>query len=264
MISPASLVVSGLLFCRREEVRILATRVTTEQLTLDGDVVHRTAFRFGAGEYDTLRELAEGHRMECEFHYSHLNPTVPRVLYIRPDREFYLGAPIFKYPFYDPWQGDDEEPRYEDTVCSWCNERGLVQEYDYGPEFCERCQREVIQRCPQNGWRSYFTDDPENSDEQCCVGCAQRFYFENGIPRDRLVHSLRFPCDFYTHRELLAAGFSEERTRYGREIVDNPDAFRRELLELIDSGKQIILDQGATGIGGGYPDWVTVWVKDTA
>ena len=59
---------------------------------------------------------------------------------------------------------------------------------------------------------------------------------------------------------------TEERTvidtAYGREIVDDPDAFRRELLELIDSGKQIILDQGATGIGGGYPDWVTVWIKD--
>ena len=41
--------------------------VRTVQTMLDGDVVQRTSFRFDAGEYDTLRELAEGHRRECEF-----------------------------------------------------------------------------------------------------------------------------------------------------------------------------------------------------
>jgi len=242
----------------------LARRVTTDQIMLDGNVAHLTAFRFGAGEYDALRELAEGHRLECEFHYDHLNPSVPRVLYIRPDREFYSGAPIFKYPYYDPWQGLDEEPKYEYVVCRWCEEYGLIREADFGPEWCERCYRDVIQRCPQNGWRSYFTSDPEDPDELCCVGCFQRFMFEHGVTRERLEERTSFPIDFYNHEELAAAGFSEYGTRYGSAIVADPDAFRQELLDLIDNSNLVVLDQGPTGIGNGYPDSVDIWVKDAA
>jgi len=199
--------------------------------------------------------------MECEYHYSHLNPYTPAVLYLRPDRRYLDGPPIYQHGYYDPWQGDDEAPAYSDTICRWCADYGLLSESDFGPMYCERCERDVIQRCPQNGWRSYFTGDPEYPEELCCVGCAQRYYLEHGIPRERFEGDGPIACDFYNTSEVEAAGFSEWGTRYGRDIVNDPDAFRREMLDLIDASNAVLLDQGATGIGNGYPDWVTVYTK---
>lgn len=239
----------------------MADRITTTQHTLDGGQVTRTRFKFGPSEYDRLRAVAEGHRMECEFHYSHLNPTVPAVLYIRPDRTFYAGPPMFKAPYFDPWQGKNEEPQYSDTICRFCDDYGLQQGYDFGPQWCERCGRDVVQRCPQNGWRSYFGSDPEDPEEMCCVGCSQRFYMEHGIPRERFEDNDPITCDFFNYDEVTDAGFSEGETYSGREIADDPDTFRTAMLDLIDAGNAVLLDQGATGIGNGYPDTVTVYFK---
>ena len=145
----------------------MTRQIATTQLNLEGGQVTVTRFRFDPGEYDRLREIAEGHRMECEYHYEHLNPTVPAVLYVRPDRQYYNGPPIMQSPYFDPWQKDDEEPAYNDTICRFCADYGLQSESDFGPMYCERCERDVIQRFHSNGWSGYFTSDPEYPEELC-------------------------------------------------------------------------------------------------
>ncbi len=146
-------------------------------------------------------------------------------------------------------------------VCTWCNDYGLVQDQDFGPEYCDRCERDVIKRNPRNGWRSYFLSDPEYPDDgQCCVACFQDYIFENGVPRERFEDRRVF-CDFFSWEDLTLHGYERHETYSGLDIAEDPDKFCDEMIMLIDQGYKIALDQGATGIGNSYPDSVDVWVK---
>lgn len=247
--------------------RLMATRVASTQYALDGSPVTRTRFRFAPGEYDSLRELAEAHRMECEFHYDHLSDHKgPRVLYLRPDREYKWGpnsAPIFRLYYDDPWEPIGNG-KYSDVICQWCHDYGLAHEYDFGPEWCERGSHDVIQRNPRNGWRGYIVNDPEADDndfDPCCVGCAQRYYKEHGHTREQMAPGRRVACDFYSYDELVDLGFTEGESFFGgRRDDDELERYHAYCLDLIEQGYICLTDQGATGIGFG-PDNVTVYYR---
>jgi hypothetical protein len=122
----------------------------------------------------------------------------------------------------------------------------------------------VVQRCPQNGWRPYFTADPECPRDICCVGCAQRFYLELGHTPEQ-VESGPIPCDFYSYATLAEHGWEEGETFSGEELASTEGrAWRDYCSGLMGRGYLVLTDQGRTGLGNGYPDTVTVYFKEAA
>mgnify|MGYP001597733116 CR=1 FL=1 len=227
----------------------MPTKVKVTQYTLTGDLRQRTHFHWAPGEFyaaiEARRRTVEIHK--CE--------TCDRVL---------VGKAAIPFGYYDPWTPlGAAEPDYVDWQCANCLESGVLYGWsDFGPEWCERCGRDVIQRCPSNGWRGYFVDDPEFHDGMCCVGCAHHYYLEYGHTEEQIRRGQADVCDFYSSDELTEAGFVEGETFYGSELAEGRARKWREYCAAkLTAGYICVTDQGSTGLGNGYPDWVTVWTK---
>jgi hypothetical protein len=215
--------------------------VVAYQYRLDGPPKPRSRFVYEPGEFAMLREqvlvedcLACGERI--------------------------VGKRVVVSGYFDPWSPLDRvEPDYTDYYCQSCSDRGAEYEGDFSPMWCDWCGRDVIQRCPQNGYRGYFADAPDGND-YVCVGCIQRFYFEHGHT-DEQIEGRTIPCDWYDHSELRAKGW-EEGEEFDADMLERSGGEEwRDYCRLLKlAGAIVLTDQGRTSIIGG-PDSVTVWFK---
>ncbi len=164
---------------------------------------------------------------------------------------------LIDFAYWDAFSALDAPADYHTRVCVACSDSGRERE---GTFYCDACDRDVIDSCAKNGWRGYLTRGPgDRRDEDWCVGCAQRFYLENGLPRADVARG-RIAVDFFNYDELAAAGFVEYDTLFASE---GSERLRAVCLDAIDSGRRIVADQGATPYGGS-PDWVTIFAKGAA
>ena len=226
----------------------MATQETTVmQLDLDGTLHPRTVFRFEPGEYQRLRELVTVQTCElCErVQALVLSINLPDSR-LNPRR---LGQYSWESRYLaSPW---DEEETLSDMVCENCNDSGH-NDGSFSPEYCDHCNRYIIQRNPSNGYRGYFTFYHE---ESMCVRCYQEEMMGHGITADD-VEEGELSCDFYTESDLRDAGFDEGRTFTD---FDKPTLLAY-VAAVRSNGSIVLFDQGRTSIVGG-PDSVTAWTK---
>lgn len=216
--------------------------VVVYQYRLDGTEKPLTRFVWEPGEFARMREgVKVEHCLACD--------------------KLVVGKNVVVSGYYDPWSPLDQvEPDYTDYYCMACSERGAEYEGDFSPMWCEWCDRDVIQRCPSNGYRGYFADSPDG-ESLVCVGCIQRFYFEHGHTDDQ-IEGGTIPCDFYDYAELRGQGWEEGEEFSGYDLAHtNGEAWRVYCREVKAKGGLVLTDQGRTGLGNGYPDSVTVWFK---
>ena len=208
----------------------MITKVVGTQLTLDGGEVEvrKQKFEVPVGK---LREMAEEDLTTCTY--------CDKVISKRRSREM--------RSYTSPWA---EEASIVDHYCMDCDSRGNYDDSDFSSEYCEWCDRDIVQRCLANGWRGYFRIYEETL---VCVACLQRHFMENGISEFE-VEDERFYPDFYNHEELREAGFIPKVT------CTTPDDVAKVVAPLLTS-HICLIDQGPTGIGVGA-DYVEVWVKE--
>ncbi len=222
----------------------MATQETTVmQLDLDGTLHPRTVFRFEPGEYERLRNMVVVQTCEiCE----RIQTIAARPQGDNSNRGRYSWKHWY---FASPW---DEEETLFDMVCDDCGDKGR-NDGSFAPEYCDHCNRYIIQRNPSNGYRNYFTLYQE---EMICVRCYQEEMMEHGIT-DEDVEDGHLSCDFYTESELRDAGFDEGRTFTD---FDKPTLLAY-VAAVRSNGSIVLFDQGRTSIIGG-PDSVTAWTRE--
>lgn len=121
---------------------------------------------------------------------------------------------------------------------------------------CAECERNVIVRCPSNGWHSYYRFN--DYDEMVCLKCYEENILENGISKERFETNT-IGGMFFNNGDLEKAGYSEHATRF---IGGEQDAklFCEEAIKKIDEGYLVVVDYERMSIGG-LEGTVTMWVK---
>lgn len=127
--------------------------------------------------------------------------------------------------------------------------------------WCERCDREICEQHPDNGWQIQYR---YHDGDQICLRCYEKVILENGIERDKL-ESGTIPGMFFNHGnpEPKRAGYMEVPGFTDYHVRDNEtaEAFRKKALELMDEGKIVVIGYERLAYGGGE-GYVTLMVKE--
>ena len=201
------------------------------------------------GRYQALRELAELDRYECswcgESRFGHA--VRERFRWNSVER----GPIVIDYCS-DPWQ---ESP---DRILRYCSEQCLeTDDGDFRPEWCETCHQAIAQRCESNGWRGYFVAHDGWLE---CVACFQERLIRDQESIDEFVAGERgAPCDFFNESDLEDAGYEVNQSLFLRGS-SGVETLREIVGNLRVVGLEVVIDQGATAIGGGEGS-VTIWTR---
>lgn len=130
---------------------------------------------------------------------------------------------------------------------------------DFRYFLCERCNRLIIQQCPDNGWRSYKRID--DNGEEFCVRCYQEGILENGHEAAEFERG-SVPGDFYNHQDISSHDWSLVQGMSHVYITGSESAkrFADRALELIDEGNKVLVNYDSMGIGGGE-GYVSLYMK---
>ena len=152
------------------------------------------------------------------------------------------------------WVHYQEEPT-DDDLHDLCHE--WSDDSDFAPQYCEECEREVVQRCPRQGYRSYFMVHPDpDIDDLICVACYQRIMMEHGHWAEHFADGECCHADFYNYGELDAAGYVQEGGEYF--IPSQFDTYRQHGRKLLADGKRVLTDLLRSGMG--LEGYVQLWV----
>lgn len=197
-----------------------------------------------------LREMAEADRRKCE---------ACEVTGFKRDKrlngEGWQSVEYWLSPF------KDIEPLSE---IKWvCSDR-CRDSYMEDTFYCDWCEREIVQSHGHRGYMRYLPD----VGAVMCVACWQRLMLEQDEwAQDRIrqfaeVVGAPIPCDFFDHGELEAHGFEEYQDIFITGI-DGVRTVRGIVKNLLDEGRGVIIDQGATSIMGDEGN-VTIWTRNPA
>jgi hypothetical protein len=129
-------------------------------------------------------------------------------------------------------------------------------EWNY--QECPVCERTIIYRCLDNGWRTYFKII---EGEEICVKCYQNMTLEHGEPLEKFKDG-KIPGDFYSPSDLNAHGWTLV-PGYSGNHISNKESIKRfagHAVELISEDYKILVDYDSMGIGG-QEGYVSLYVK---
>jgi hypothetical protein len=125
---------------------------------------------------------------------------------------------------------------------------------------CPICQRLIVDKCLDNGWRSY---QKPYGDELICVKCYQEIKLEDGDDAE-IFEEGKIPGDFFSASDLNANGWSLVPGMKGKHIsgAGSADAFCKMAMTMIKKGYKVLVDYDSMGIGGGE-GYVSLYCKNS-
>jgi hypothetical protein len=151
-----------------------------------------------------------------------------------------------RFVYDTPW--DDEET--EKPFCSEeCADIYLYEE-PYAYFWCGRCEREICEQHPGNGWHIQYR---EYDGETVCLRCYQEAILEDGVEREKLEAG-QIPGMFFSwgNSEAKQAGYEEVPgfTDFYIHDEESRKAFRDRAIELMDGGHLVVIGYERLAIGG--------------
>ena len=159
-----------------------------------------------------------------------------------------------------PWSENHDE--YTSYFCSYtCMDAfdGQIYSKDFNYFTCYDCGRKICEQNPRNGWHVQFREYDDY--EKICLSCYQKNILENGIDRE-VFENGRINGMFLESGIAEENGYEQVDGFVYNHIVTREDArkFSDKALELIDSGKKVIVDYESMAIGGSE-GYVTLLAK---
>ena len=139
------------------------------------------------------------------------------------------------------------DPTYENYEV--CSERIYDTSWSSFRYFnCEGCSRIVCEQNPSNGWHSQYRI--VNECYQVCLRCYEENLLANGVDRESIENGELGGMFFsYGNPEPQAEGYEPLGDRFvGRD--SQAEAVRIEILNLIDTGYQVVIGYESMAIGG--------------
>ena len=208
------------------------------QYTLDGGSVTIGRLKFDR-PLSEIRQMVADATVECDECWQPVRRgskvSIDLELWSRP----FDDAPRTVTLHHDP-TGDNYEV---------CSARIYDTSYaDFRYFDCEGCTRTICEQNPSNGWHTQYRIVGECT--QICLKCYEEQLMENGVDREDIEDG-RLPGMFFSHGnpEPLAAGYEPHGDRFVNS-TDRADAVRREVLDLMDSGRQVVIGYESMAIGG--------------
>jgi hypothetical protein len=162
-----------------------------------------------------------------------------------------------RYAYDTPW---DKEPVAKLFCSDDCGDTYMYEE-PWAYFMCSRCDREISEQNPRNGWHIQYRD---YDGQMTCLKCYQDLIVENGVEREKLEEGF-IPGMFFSfgNPEPLEAGYREVEGFRNFYVAgkSSADRFRSKALELMDQGKKVVIGYESMGIGGGE-GYVTLMGKD--
>ena len=219
--------------------------VKAKQYALDGRFVEKTiSIKFLPGESSRLRKMVEDRT--CHIQCNSCDK------WIREDRicnslHYYIS----------PWDSHPEQHEY------FCSDKCYEEAYysDWSPQYCQECDRDIIQRNPENGWRSYFLSDPEYKDgDLICVACWQKKMIRYGHWDWHFEDDVFIHCDFFNHDELEEAGYQKLKGGWFfiRDITSKKE-WAEFCKNKMNEGYQLVTDLNSSGMN--LEGTIQVWGK---
>lgn len=182
------------------------------------------------------------------------SPDAPRCwVCARPGIVCDSPAGLREVEVYDsPWEEEsttvyvhDGHVGYRQSCMETLHDSSLT---DFGYEYCEACYRDIIVRCPSNGWHEYFRYDEDGA---ICLRCYEEDIFANGLPREKFLAG-QIPGMFCNPAELREHGFElvEGYENVCIQGQEDADGFGAAAIRLIDSGHAVAVDYERMAIGG--------------
>lgn len=210
------------------------------QATLDGVVlpVKRNRFDRPLADIRLIVERAQVHCDWCD------RLILPRIRY--HDGYYHVGRRWAAH--YDsPW---DEEPRWHFYCGEECQEHSEDSSYSsWSYQYCDHCERYIVERCPSNGWHEYFryTDD----DEAICLRCYEEDIVANGQPDTDFDGATIGGGMFFSggNPELVEAGYE----RLTKAFIDGGNAaycYNDMARAYLRQGYQLVTAFESMAIGG--------------
>jgi hypothetical protein len=162
-----------------------------------------------------------------------------------------------RYAYDTPWE---DEPVMKLFCSDDCGDTYMYEE-PWAYFWCDKCDREISEQHPRNGWHIQYRD---YDGDKVCLRCYENLILENGVEREKLEDG-QIPGMFFSHGngEPARAGYREVdgfRNFFVQSEYD-ADRFRKKALELMDQGKKVVIGYERMAMGGGE-GYVTLMVKD--
>ncbi|MCJ7645712.1 hypothetical protein MUO65_02225 [bacterium] len=162
-----------------------------------------------------------------------------------------------RYAYDTPW---DNEPVAKLFCSDDCGDSFMYEE-PWAYFMCGKCDREISEQNPRNGWHIKYRD---YDGQMTCLKCYEDLILENGVERDK-VEAGKIPGMFFSYGNLepIKAGYREvEGFRdFFVSCQWDADRFRKKALELMDQGRKVVIGYERMAIGGGE-GYVTLMEKE--
>lgn len=150
----------------------------------------------------------------------------------------------------------DTVPNSNGYCSEECLEHSEDSSYsDFAYIYCDGCCRNIVERCPSNGWHAYFRIQ---SEVFICLRCYQENLFENGVSNESLENGT-LEGMFFDPSDLEKAGFSKEKEWF-IQGKNSAKRYGQVALALMAQGKKIVTEYTSLGLGGSE-GYVTMWSK---
>jgi len=208
------------------------------QYTLDGGSVAISRLKFDRPIAE-LKQLVADSTVEC---YECCEP-------VRKGSKASIDLEVWDRPFDESSRTitlhhDPTYSRYD--VCSERIYDGSWADFRYFE--CSGCDRIVCEQNPSNGWHTQYRIIDEC--DQICLKCFEENVLEYGVDRES-VENGKLRGLFFSHGnpEPRKAGYEWLGDRFIRS-TDSANVVCREVLDLMDSGYQVVIGYESMAIGG--------------
>ena len=208
------------------------------QYTFDGDCVPIKRLKFDL-PFEDLKQMVVDNTIECDECYEPL----------RIGSKVYTEVEVYDRPF-------EDKPRtlrlhFDPTYNNYevCSERIYDMCWaDFRYFNCEGCERIVCMQNPSNGWHSQCRIVGDCM--MICLKCYEHGLLDNGVDRESIERG-ELSGMFFSHGnpEPLAEGYEPLGDRFVGSDTQ-AKAVRTEILNLMDSGYQVVIGYESMAIGG--------------
>jgi hypothetical protein len=163
--------------------------------------------------------------------------------------ENYSSVPRYQSPF-------DKEPEIEGYCSDECLDHSESSSWgDFTYQWCDSCERSIIQRCPSNGWHEYFRYSENGA---TCLQCYQDDLIENGVKAESFENG-EINGMFFDDGDLKKAHYQNVGDFYlGSDYRVND--YCSKALWLIKRGFKVITNYESLSICG-TEGHVSLWIK---
>lgn len=151
-----------------------------------------------------------------------------------------------------PWDDEPSNNAYCSEECLQQSEDSYYSNFSY--QYCDICNRSIIQRCPSNGWREYFK---LVGDDLVCCKCYQEYLLEHGLSESGLLLG-KLNGDFFNNDDLIENGYKEIDSVFV--TVNNVKDHANRLIDLIRHGKKVLVNYEHLSMCGSEGS-VSLWAK---